>query len=41
VQGVDERDTGGDRELLDRVAYELGDVRDLGPLVRRQVKDVL
>src|SRR5262245_37008739 len=36
VQRVDQRDTGRDGELLNRVAHELGDVRDLGPLGRRQ-----
>src|SRR5439155_2683124 len=36
VERVDERDPGGDGELLDGVAHELGDVRDLGLLVRRQ-----
>src|SRR5215831_10493307 len=36
VQRIDERDARGDGELLDGVAHELGDVRDLGLLIRRQ-----
>src|SRR5438309_3659484 len=36
VQRVDERDARGDRELLDRIPDELGDVRDLGALLTRQ-----
>ena len=35
VKGVDERDTGRDGKLLDRVAHQLGDVGDLGSLVSR------
>ena len=38
VQRVDERDAVGDGKLLDRFADELGDVRDLGTLLRRQRK---
>src|SRR5712691_4573005 len=36
VQRVDERDARGDRELLNRIPDELGDIRDLGALLTRQ-----
>src|SRR5437879_11387623 len=36
VQRVDERDARGDRELLNCIPDELGDVRDLGALLTRQ-----
>ena len=36
VERVDERDARGDRELLDRISDELGDVRDLGALLTGQ-----
>src|SRR2546422_8401184 len=36
VQRVDERDARGDREVLDSIPDELGDVRDLGALLTRQ-----
>src|SRR5437867_1447249 len=36
VQGVDQRDAGGNGELLNRIAHALGDIRDLGALVGRQ-----
>ena len=36
VERVDERDARGDRELLDRVPDELGDVRDFGALLTGQ-----
>src|SRR5213076_277550 len=36
VERVNERDARGDRELLDRISDEFGDVRDLGALLTRQ-----
>ena len=36
VQRVDERDPRGDRELLNRIPDQLGDIRDLGALLTRQ-----